>query len=259
MTATIFARTRHVYDSYVDFWRVVELSGYDTCYVDEIDAAGDALYIIPTLNGEVGAGWPGARARIVHWNLEWCEYPAVAGVDERWHMDASFAARGGMRYVPVGGHPGLIGSGMVVGDAAPIDLAYMGYMTGRRQAMAAQFDANALSRTPTSVWDDARHEMLMRSTVYAHVHQHDDAISQGVPALRMIVAAAYRMPIVCERVTDPGMFNPGTMVQADFNGMANVTRMLVRDRRDSLRDYGMALHWLLCREYTFRRVIEAAI
>lgn len=257
MSAVLFARTRHVYESYVDFWQVLELSGYDTCYVDEIDAGSDNLYIIPTLNGEVGNGWPGARARIVHWNLEWCEYPRVAGINERWHMDADVAARFGSRYVPVGGHPALAAYGDTT-DMPTIDLAYMGYMTPRRQAMAVQFDANALSRTPTSVWEHARHSMLTHSTLYAHVHQHDDDASQGVPALRMIVAAAYRLPMLCERVNDPGIFGSSIM-QADYMGMANMARVLVSERGDLLRQHAEQLWWTLCVEHTFRQVIEAAV
>ena len=33
----IFTRTRHTYDSYSDFWKLVELSGFNICFVDEID------------------------------------------------------------------------------------------------------------------------------------------------------------------------------------------------------------------------------
>lgn len=259
MTATIFARTRHVYESYADFWRVVELSGYPTCYIDEIDASSDALYIIPTLNGEVGNGWPGARARIVHWNLEWCEYPRVPGIDERWHMDAAFAARCGLRYVPVGGHDGLLDGPVEASLDELIDLAYMGYMTGRRQMMAAMFDANALRRTPSSVWGAERHTALLRSVAYAHVHQHDDVAAQGVPALRMIVAAAYHMPVLCERVANAGIFGGDALIQSDYNGMADLARVLVRQKLRALQDSGDRLHWLLCAEHTFRKEIEAAV
>ncbi len=37
MAEITFVKTRHVYDSYTDFWRLVELSGFPTIYYDELD------------------------------------------------------------------------------------------------------------------------------------------------------------------------------------------------------------------------------
>ncbi len=52
MTEIIFVRTRHVYDSYWDFWKLVELSGFKTCYVDEVRMEKDYIYIVSPMNGE---------------------------------------------------------------------------------------------------------------------------------------------------------------------------------------------------------------
>lgn len=70
MSNIIFAKTRHVYQSYDDFWRLVALSGFETCYVDEIDHNRDATYIFTPTNGETLNGWDRGRARIIWWDLE---------------------------------------------------------------------------------------------------------------------------------------------------------------------------------------------
>src|ERR1700678_4271845 len=74
----IFARTRHIYGSYTDFWKLVELSGFDTCYIDEIDISLENTYIFTPINGEYGAhilaqkNDPNKirRAKLIWWNLE---------------------------------------------------------------------------------------------------------------------------------------------------------------------------------------------
>ena len=70
MTDPIFALTRHKYESYQDLHRLIELAGFPVCYADELDPASDDTYIVIVRNGENEAGWPGARARIIHYHLE---------------------------------------------------------------------------------------------------------------------------------------------------------------------------------------------
>ncbi len=77
MTEIIFVRTRHVYDSYWDFWKLVELSGFETCYVDEVKIEKDNIYIVSPMNGEWRphinnqhqAKKP-VNAHLIMWNLE---------------------------------------------------------------------------------------------------------------------------------------------------------------------------------------------
>lgn len=81
MTEIIFVRTRYIYDSYWDFWKLVELSNFKTCYVDEIDISQDAIYIVTPCNGEwrphinnenklVSEGKKNVGAHLILWNLE---------------------------------------------------------------------------------------------------------------------------------------------------------------------------------------------
>ena len=88
MADPIFVRTRHTYESYADLWRLVELAGFPVCYADELDPASDDTYIVIVRNGENEAGWPGARARIIHWHLEpHVAYSTWPGVAETWAAD----------------------------------------------------------------------------------------------------------------------------------------------------------------------------
>src|SRR6266404_2769198 len=74
----IFARTRYQYQSYSDFWRLVELSNFQTCYVDQIDLENDQIYITTPINGEHRPHINHRRsilkkaqqARVVTWMLE---------------------------------------------------------------------------------------------------------------------------------------------------------------------------------------------
>lgn len=256
MTAPTFARTRHVYDSYSDLWKLVELSGFDTCYVDEIDASDPArCYIIPTINGEIGEGWQDAQARLIHANMEWDAYPPIPGVHETWHFDRWLAGEIGARYVPLGSHPDLR---MNADSTAPerYDMALLGYIIPRRQQMQHDLRQQGVSLSPSSAWGDMRHKVLSNSTVYGHIHQHDD--KPGLPALRMVVAAAYAMPFVTESVVDAGMFSD-VILQAPYNYYAGFVRDWLRGERDMLADKGAWLHDLLCCDFTFRESVEAVL
>ena len=52
MTDIIFAKPVRHYDSYTDFWRLVELSGFPTIYVNEIDITKPGIYITSPMNGD---------------------------------------------------------------------------------------------------------------------------------------------------------------------------------------------------------------
>jgi len=257
MSDPIFVRTRHHYDSYNDLWRLVELSDFPTCYVDEIDAASDHTYILPTRNGECGDGWPEARARIIHWNLEWDAYPVLPGISAVWNSDKWFADTHGLKYVPMGSHPGLkLGIGYPAD--VPYHAAFLGYMIPRRQQVWTWLKERGLRITTNGAWGEDRHRLLIQSAIYLHVHQHDD--KPGMPPLRLVVAAAYRMPFITETVADPGIFGYTHFMQSEYTHLADFVRMWACDEdRQRLNDYGAALHDLLCRDMTFRRSVEVAL
>lgn len=268
MSDIIFARTRHHYQSYTDYWRMVELSGFPTCYVDEIDPDSDHTYIVTPDNDEVrNAGWPDTpRAQIVLWDLEWRLEPMapVRGVRRYWHMDKFVADRIGVEYAPMGGHLGLREQKPSSGPW--YDVAFLGYMVPRRQAIADRLHSNSINVSPSDGWGDGRHNILSRSSIYLHIHQIDDIA--GLPALRIVVAAAYQLPFISESLEDNGVFltAPGNGFlpywTTDYNNMAPVLinwAVLNKFSLGAWRELALNLHEFLCYEFTFRKSVEAVV
>ena len=196
---------------------MVELAGFPTCYNDELDPASDNTYIIAVRNGENEAGWPGARARIIHWHLEFhVEYGPWAGIAETWSPDAWHAGTIGARYVPMGGDARL--NEGTNGTAQAYDVAYLGYIVNRRNDVLTDLKAHGLRVSPTGAWGQERHAILTHSKLYLHVHQTDNA--PAIPALRMVVAAAYKLPVIMETPADRGHLRAGLLshVRTEVHG-----------------------------------------
>lgn len=262
MPDIIFARPRTPYDSYQDFYRLVELSGFPLIYTDEIDAESDHTYIYSPANGDTRGGWPDAKARIIHYQLEWETHPndqapPDPGVAEKWTMDAWHARRIGARYVPIGSHPDLVNEPLNGPCETRYEVALMAYLSGRRQWLVAELERKGLRLAPNG-WGMERHQTLRHTKAMLHVHQHD-AIP-GVAALRLAVAAAYRLPVITETCEDYGIFGHSTLLMCDYGNLAAFTENWTRrNETATLLDYGHALYQLLCTEQTFRRCIEAAV
>jgi len=265
MSDIIFARTRHHYQSYTDYWRMVELSGFPTCYVDEIDPDSDRTYIVTPDNDEVrNAGWPDTpRAQIVLWDLEWRLEPMapVRGVRRYWHMDKFVADRIGVEYAPMGGHLGLREQKPSSGPW--YDVAFLGYMVPRRQAIAEKMRAHGAYISPSSAWGDERHNVLSRSHCYVHIHQLDDI--QGVPALRLVVAAAYQLPFLSEYIDEPGKYRRvlGEFMHSyrffEEEPLTWSSGFMGWVQQNGSNEWALALHEFLCYEFTFRKSVEASV
>lgn len=259
MTDIIFAQTRFDYrnpengfGSYHDFWRLVDLSGFPVCYVDEIDATDPSkCYLFTPVNGEIKdgdrfIGWPNARAKIILWNLEQGDYGPIPGVSETWVSDKAFADQIGARYVLMGSHPGLM-------DYPPVartdeyDVIMLSYMTPRRQQMAAWLHEKGLTLAPNG-WYYERHKNLMRSRCMLHVHQNNH---QFIAPQRWALAAAYKLGLVSETLDDFGDFNRRTFTGAPYT---NIPDMLLHTFID-YKNYGEALHQFLCFDRPFAREV----
>lgn len=254
MMDVIFARTRHVYQSYTDFWRLVELSGFPTCYVDEIDPTdASACYIFTPKNGEIPDGWPDAKAKIIHWNIEQDVYPDIPGVAETWYSDATLAQMGNGRYVLMGSHPDL--AQYVAFDKttyARYDFIALAYWTHRRQCVRDRMIARGFQIAPNA-WGDMRCIHLELARYMLHIHQND-----GKPYLapqRWCIAAAYQMPLITETLENWGAFPRDTMTEYSYNEL----RYGLTPERLNGRDTGAALHQFLCVEHPFRRCVEAVV
>lgn len=219
----IFARTRYTYDSYSDFWKLVELSNFTTCYVDQIDLQSDNTYIVCPVNGELRPHVQHRRtlgpqtARIIWWNLERPDCPVddspngvgyfkvideiLNYVDDVWVSDRMYAALDSrMRFVPLGSHISLAG---VISTTRwrQYDVTLMAAPVPRRDGVICELKQLGVTVAPNA-WGANRHEILCSTPIMLNVHQHENPMPIGEP-LRFALAAAYKMLVVSETVDDP--------------------------------------------------------
>lgn len=259
MTEPIFVRTNHHYDPYEDYFRLAELSGYPIVMEGEVDPASTNTYIVSHfVCANRPDGWPGARARIILWQLEWDVAEKVLhtpGIADVWTMDVEYARRIGAKYVPPGSHPGLRMDAFIP-QMKVYDVAMLAYLSPRRQQIVNDLTRLGVRLAPRG-WGLARHRVLTQSRIMLHVHQHEHI--GGVACLRWAIAAAYRLPIITESLWgDPGIFQPGThSMNRDYHALPE----FVKDALNwpNLQSYGDALHDLLCEYRTFRKIVDGAL
>lgn len=273
----IFARTRHVYDSYQDFWRLVELSGFETCYVDEIDLQAPRTYITTPMNGDFW-GWAKAdpatynhrKARIIWWNLErpddhppghTLSVTAIADaaepwVDAIWVSDRFYATLDPrFKHVVLGSHRGLAEA-----PEAPLqfDWTHQSYAYGRRMDVYHMLRAARLKEGPNG-WGVPRSETLRASRCIINVHQHEPPALIAEP-LRFAVAAAHSMLLISEHCADPWPLVPGTdFIMRDVNKIAPLVLQHYKEFPQKDWALGSNLFTRLCIEWSFRRGVEEAL
>lgn len=276
-----FVRTRTVYDSYSDYWTLVELSGFDTCYVDQIRLDEDRLYVVTPMNGEVRPHITNERnrvgcdtvARLVMWCLERPDSPGarpwapndgsgeldelLKWFDEVWvsdehfqHMDPKRRAR----FVPLGSHPKLGGAKVRPAD---FDVAFMGYMIPRRQTIADKLRAAGLRVAPNG-WGAERRFTLQRTRLMLNTHQHNSPMPIGEP-LRIALAAAFRMPLVSETLSSPKPLQQGwDVISCGYDSLVDRVREVLGSAHLE-RDLGDRIYRKLCIEQTFKQGVLGAL
>lgn len=265
MPDVYFVKTHYEYDSYKDFFRLAELSGYPVIMLDAIDLESDNTYIITPLSGEWEKRWDAPiKPTVILWDLEWrlkesdYAWPESAlvtppFVSRVWASDKWYAERIGAEYVPLGSHPGLAGE--TPPDGQGWDVAPLSYRTGRRNAAFGEMERIGLSIAPNA-WGEERDALLKEAKSVVHVHQHDRVPT--IAPLRFAIAAAWHKPLISEDVHDRGIFDE-CVLYADYGAIADYTALMVRRYGDLLRDKADALHDLLCVSNSFKSYIQEAL
>lgn len=263
---TIFAKTRHHYDSYEDFWRLVELSGYQTCFVDEIRIDSDETFIITPMNGELPphirnqADLP-RLARLILWCLERFDATgakpmseavteALETVDVVWVSDrwvSTHDAR--LKYVPFGSHPGL---SMGVSGLRQYDFTHQSYAWGRREVMYGILKKMGFKEGP-SAWGMQKHEVMAASGLVLNLQQYRDPVTAPI---RFALAAAHKLPIVSETLLDPYPLT-GLVHTANYDSIPSAVRANLKDPNRA--EVAEEIYRVLCEEMTFRCCVEAAL
>jgi len=271
----VFAHPRYVYQSYVDYRRLAELSGFESCFVDQIDFQREAFYIVTPINGEFRPhvqNHPGPRkCRIAWWNLErpdsgpgvpaalvGSEVANVTGdllqfVDYVWCSDWYMCDMDQRQvYVVCGSHSGLAeGPRRTMWDW---DLCHLSYMSGRRQSVMAGLQDARLT-IAGSAWGPERDAVLRGSKAHVYIHQTPAPI--GAP-LRFALAAAYGIPVIAEKMENAFPLRPGKDYY-EIQYSSAVNQVLTALDGLHLQDLGKELHTRLCVEFSFRKCVEKGV
>jgi len=265
----VFARTRHVYDSYTDFWKLVELSGYPTIFLDEIDPTNArVIYIACPFNGEFFpfGDLKERKSKIVLWNLE---RPAGSGgkegyigdlqkhiesgyIDQVVVSDAALATTTGFTYCPIGSHRDLGEPGTLKSYAYAHLLCY-----SNRRSILFDTPGNpkkyiaGLPIAPNG-WGEERHIALQKSWLMLNVHQDEDPILEP---LRFALATAYGLPILSENIAAQPFPYQGAVVQFPLHGL-NLALMSAFRKRHELTVEGLKSREFVTKYHTFRQCVE---
>jgi hypothetical protein len=250
MTEPVFVKTRFKYDSYWDFWQLVELSGFKWVYTDEIVWDSPTTYITTPLNGELPNPLPEHTCTMVWLNIERPSWENGWKInrpdfDELWICDRRWAKEVGARYFLMGGHKD---AGYYEKEKV-YDIITNSYDNPRRTALWSQLEG--FSFAPNG-WSD-REYRLSHSRI-AVVPQQDE-IPHAVTPLRFTIAAAYHLPMVYEGETDTYPFVDGEhFIHSSYPQMADKVREALQN--PDLQKIGDNLHELLCIKTNFRKEVE---
>jgi hypothetical protein len=267
MTEIVFAQPRHLYQSYTDFWRLVELSEYPTCYVDEIDFDSQNIYITAPWNGDAESHISNhtkqqRNCHIILWNLErpGSENGAVMWygkrqrelmqklrvVDECWVSDRQLAVETGLRYVTLGSHYGL----GEPSDHKIYHAVHMSYAVPRRQTIY-----NKINNLAPNGWGDERHQILQQSFFAVNIHQDNFGF---VEPLRFALFAAYGLPTISEHVANSDPYWEH-ILWADYADIPDVLNRNMGQNYKIFKEYGLEFRKLLCEDFNFRKMVDEAV
>jgi hypothetical protein len=246
-----FAKPRHEYHSYRDFWALVELSGFPVVYIDEMDIHDSEMTYIFT-GPEAKHEFKGATARIIYWLLEWyADYEQRDGVAETWVSNRTFADRIGARFVVCGSHAGL-------GTLDKLPLAYevthMSYDgIHRRNRLLSIMRDMGIVISPNG-WDEERDRILRSSLMMLHIHQNGE--SPAIAPLRASLAAAYGLPFIAENGWSIEPFE-GAILHGNYENLPTIINNAKRNAQ--VIQLGKELHRLLCDQYKFGDVVRGGV
>lgn len=270
MTDIIFAKTNHHYDSYTDLYKLMELSGFETILVSDLDISKEGVYITAPFNGDTEAhlrnqvGKKVRRAHLIHWNIErpagsagsvgqygtrqW-ELMGDRLFDETWVSDPTLGVETALRYVTLGSDEGL-GS---PSDNKEFDFCHMSAPVPRRTGIYARFEQTKIG---PNCWPPERDEVLRKSKFALNIHQ--DIYSYQEP-LRFALFAAYGLPIVSETLAYSFPYSDEYMVTAPYTQIVTRMKQVLTEDYSKYKDMGLRTRERMTKEFRFRDLIIQAV
>ena len=268
----IFVRTRYQYDSYTDFWKLVELSQFETCYVDEVDILKPRVFIVTPMNGEWcphlnnQAGKP-HNAHLIHWCLE---RPSGAGgifyygktnrvkiydrvLDDVWVSDKALASETMLRFIICGSDYGL----GEPSDNKLYDFCHISYITDRRKRIYYQFNPKVIgpNRWP---WDtNPNRDYVLKHSRFA-LNIHKDSYPFQEP-LRWALFAAYGLPMLTEEIKDAYPWHGEVCIFHPYDGIQGRLREMLDNDYTRWKEMGLRAREMMCGEFNFRKMVLAGV
>ena len=267
MTEIIFTKTRFEYLTYTEYDEMIRLSGFETCFVDEIDFEEEVIYIFSPINGEFRPTIDRERhkeknCKIIHWCLERPEMQITKFldglhdtekaylIDDTWFSDRRLAEETQRRFVPVGGHPDY---GQPT-EKKVYDLIHLSYVWGRRGTIWHQLKG---FKVAPNGWGMKRHNRLRHSKYLVNIHQRGDYYLEP---LRFILAALYEIPIISEDCADPFPYVAGEdFISASYEDIAE---NIIRAASGPYEAHAVMAHNLrkkMTTEFVFKDLVEKAV
>lgn len=272
----VFVRSTQRYQSYMDFWRLVELSGFPIVAPQDVDFTRDDLYIWAEMNHEFLVPLEdtpkGDRtAKVAFWNLERPDVRASATmsaadwwhagldkvyelVDALWVSDKTILAMDTRAtWVAFGGHPELAEAPRA--REASYDVAFLGQRTARRVRVLEELERRGLTVSPNA-WGIERARILASSRVMLGIDRLDGA--HVAAPLRWALAAAYELPIIQEEHPDPApLVDAESVRMAPLDGLTDLVEDVLH--RPALLDYlGAKGYDVFCKDFLFREQVVRA-
>ena len=241
----IFCKTRYDYQSYDDFWELVELSGFPIIYVDEIDWQSDNTYIFTPLNGEMPRPLPDHKCKVIWLNIERPtgehDHKLWKMFDEVWVCDKTWAKKTGAKFFFMASDKRLGYSGKH--DQPPISLAYI---NPRREEKYNQLGLNN-----TNCFGQEKKKLLAEAKALVVLHQDVPVLSPQ----RFCVAAASHLPVFYEQVGDFYPLVEGKdFIPISYENCVDVFNAWIGS--DKLQQIGENLYKIMCEYTNFRKEVE---
>lgn len=269
MADITFVKTRHTYESYDALFKLVELGGFPTIFVDELDVSKEGVYIVAPMNGEWRPhidnqeGKP-RNAHLILWNLE--RPSGSAGsvgnyaqanrdliykrhCDEVWVSDRRLAEETQLRFVVLGSDEGL-GS---VGNEKRYDLVHMSYEIPRRTNIYKHFNGDDIG---PNCWPPERDEVLRASRFALNIHQDIHPFQEP---LRLALFAAYGLPVISETIFDAYPWDTDIAIFSGYDSIVSRLRQALTEDYEPYRAMGIRARERMTGPFQFGKMVREAV
>ncbi len=293
MTNITFVKPDWFYESYIDFWHLVELSEFPIIPLSELDISEHGVFIVSPMNGE----WRPhinnqhkegkmVNAHLIQWNLERPsgsagsvgQYAAACRYLQYGLWEPREGQKGGQKVdLEYGESYGRFLDEVWVSDARLADeigqrFVVLGSDYGLGEpGRDKEFDYchmsveigrrqsifKHLDNVGHNCWPPERDEILKKSRFALNVHQD---VHNFQEPLRFALFAAYGLPIVSENCFNSypwGMDD--TMIFSPYEGLVGKLSQMLGDNYGQWKDMGQRGRKMMCEQFQFGVMVRQAV